>query len=185
MAATWSVVACAERAGSANDSAAQSQSTRVDTPASTAGASPATWVVTPSGIGPVRVGMHANDLSTVAGNVGAVPSDDCAYVRPDSLPAGVSLMLVRGEIARVDVDSAGVPTAEGASVGDPASRLEELYTGRTTTTPHKYVSGAQYVSVRGAAPSDSNRIVFEVENGRVTRYRAGRVPEVEWVERCG
>ena len=93
-------------------------------------------------------------------------------------------MLVRGEVARVDVDSTGVRTAEGASIGDDAARLAELYAGRTTTTPHKYVSDAQYVSVRETAPSDSNRIVFEVEKGRVTRYRAGRVPEVEWVERC-
>src|SRR5687768_14677444 len=153
VAAMWSIAACAERAGSATDSAAESQSTRADTPSSTAGASPAAWVVTPSGIGPVRVGMRANDLSSVAGTVGTVPPGECAYVRPDSLPAGVSVMLVRGEVARVDVDSAGVHTAEGASVGDPASRLEELYAGRTTTTPHKYVSGAQYVSVRAAAPS--------------------------------
>ena len=185
VAATWSVVACAERAGSANDSAAESQSTRADTPSSTAGASPAAWVVGPSGIGPVRVGMRASELSSVAGTVRTVPASDCDYVHPDRLPAGVSVMLVRGEVARVDVDSTGVRTAEGASVGDPASRLEALYTGRATSTPHKYVSGARYVSVRAAAPSDSNRIVFEVENGRVTRYRAGRVPEVEWVERCG
>jgi len=26
---------------------------------------------------------------------------------------------------------------------------------------------------------------FEIEAGRVTRFRSGRLPEVAWVERCG
>ena len=52
--------------------------------------------------------------------------------------------------------------------------------------PHKYVAGAQYLVVRPASPTDSTfRIVFVSESGRITRFRSGRVPEVEWVERCG
>lgn len=185
VAATVSLIACAERRGSSTDSTSQGPPPSADTPSGSAGTAAATWVVTASGIGPVRVGMRASELTSVAGTAGALAGSDCEYVRPDSLPVGVSLMVVRGEVVRIDVDSAGVRTAEGASVGDSASRLEALYPGRTTSTPHKYVPGARYVSVRPSSPPDSNRIVFEVENDRVTRYRAGRVPEVEWVERCG
>ena len=55
-----------------------------------------------------------------------------------------------------------------------------------TATPHKYLPGGEYLTVRSASPADSlRRMVFETENGRVTHFRAGRVPEVEWVERCG
>jgi hypothetical protein len=40
--------------------------------------------------------------------------------------------------------------------------------------------------VQSVSPQDSTRrIVFETETGRVTRFRTGRLPEVEWVERCG
>lgn len=70
--------------------------------------------------------------------------------------------------------------------GDTSSRVTEAYAGRVTVKPHKYVQGGQYLSVRPASPQDSTRrIVFETENGRVTRFRSGRLPEVDWVERCG
>lgn len=95
-------------------------------------------------------------------------------------------MLAGGRVARVDVDSAGVQSDAGVAVGDSASRVERAYPGRVTTTPHKYVSGGQYLTVRPASPADSTLlIIFESEAGRITRFRSGRVPEVELVERCG
>jgi hypothetical protein len=155
-----------------------------------AGTEPTTsaWTVTPSGIGPIRVGMTVEDLRRVGGDV-QLPSGagaECAYVRPQSAPPGVSVMIARGSVTRVDVDSAGVQSDAGVAVGDSASRVSQLYAGRVTTTPHKYVQGGQYLTVRSPSPQDSAlRIVFESEGGRVTRFRSGRTPEVEWVERCG
>lgn len=145
------------------------------------------WTVTPSGIGPIRVGMSAADLQRVGGDITLPASGaDCAYVRPSSLPRGVSVMLAHGQVARVDVDSAGVQSAAGVAVGDSASRVNQAYAGQVTVMPHKYVQGGQYLTVRPTSPQDSTlRIVFEAEGGRVTRFRSGRVPEVEWVERCG
>lgn len=95
-------------------------------------------------------------------------------------------MLANGRVARIDVDSAGIRSDGGIGVGDSAAAVTRAYEGRVTRMPHKYVSGGEYLVVRPVAGSDSTlRIVFESEGGRVTRYRAGRVPEVEWVERCG
>ncbi len=150
-------------------------------PASTA------WVVTPDGIGAIRVGMTADELRRAVGHVpGANPAADCRYVRPSDAPAGVSVMLARGQVARVDIDSAGVSSDAGVAVGDSAAKVAEAYAKRMTATPHKYIPSGQYLTVRSASPADSlRRMVFETENGRVTRFRAGRVPEVEWVERCG
>ena len=145
------------------------------------------WTVTPSGIGPIRVGMTVEDLKRVGGDVN-VPSGnaDCAYVRPPSAPAGVSVMLAHGQVTRIDVESSGVQSDAGIVVGDSASRVSQVYAGRVTTTPHKYVQGGQYLTVRSTSPQDSAfRIVFEIEAGRVTRFRSGRLPEVAWVERCG
>jgi hypothetical protein len=34
-------------------------------------------------------------------------------------------------------------------------------------------------------PDPQHRIIFETDGKVVTRYRAGRMPEVEWVEKCG
>jgi hypothetical protein len=95
-------------------------------------------------------------------------------------------MLAKGQVTRVDVDSAGVQSDAGISVGDSVARVNQAYSGRVTVTPHKYVQGGQYLTIQPSSPQDSAfRIVFDGEGGRVTRFRSGRVPEVEWVERCG
>ena len=169
-------LACTQNEGPASDSAATA-----------AGVSASSWTVTPAGIGAVRVDMAAAELVQAAGNFTTpAGSTGCVYVRPASLPPGVSIMLANGRIARIDIDSAGVRTDAGVAVGDSSAAVQRAYPGRVTTTPHKYVAGGEYLTVRSASPSDSAlRIVFESEAGRVTRYRTGRVPEVEWVERCG
>jgi hypothetical protein len=97
---------------------------------------------------------------------------------------GVKVMVNRGVVARVDVDSAGIGAVGAAGVGDAEARVRELYTGRVTETPHKYTAGS-YLTVTPQAPADSAfRLVFETDGAKVTRFRAGRLPEVEWVEGC-
>ena len=179
-------------------SSSDTASSRPDSPATEGTASPeapsrsasdtnARWIVTPDGIGAVRVGMTVDELRRAVGDIpGANPTADCSYVRPTSAPPGVSVMLARGHVARVDVDSAGVRTETGVAVGDSAAKIAAAYSARMTATPHKYVPGGQYLTVRSTSPADSlQRMVFETENGRVTRFRTGRLPEVEWIERCG
>jgi len=132
--------------------------------------------------------MSVDDLRRVAGDatLPAGGATECTYVRPAGAPRGVAVMLGGGKVARVDVDSTGVQSDAGIAVGDSASRVAAAYAGRVTTMPHKYVPGGQYLTVRSASPADSAfRIVFEAEAGRITRFRSGRVPEVEFVERCG
>jgi hypothetical protein len=172
-----------KNAGSSTDSTASPASPVASdtTPATSA------WTVTPSGIGPIRVGMSAADLQRVGGDI-TLPANgaECAYVRPPTAPAGVVVMLARGQVARVDVDSAGVQSDAGVAVGDSTSRVSQAYAGRVTVTPHKYLQSGQYLTVRSPSPQDSTlRIVFEADSGHIKRFRSGRVPEVEWVERCG
>ena len=163
---------------------AAADSGRPSTPPASTGA----WTVTPSGIGEVTVGMSVEDLRREAGDVTlpAGGATECIYVRPSKASPGVSVMLASGRVARVDVDSAGVQSDGGVAVGDSASKVEAAYAGRVSTLPHKYVAGGQYLTVRAASPADTTlRIVFESEGGRITRFRSGRVPEVQFVERCG
>jgi hypothetical protein len=178
-----------ENPGSAADSSAPAadKAAPADTTAAAPAPTPAAWTVSANAAGPVRVGMTADELRATAGDLTPPPNAtaECVYVRPASAPPGVVVMLAKGVVARVDVDSAGVATAEGIAVGDTASKVGEAYAGRATATPHKYVPGGQYLTVKSGSAQDSVRIVFESEAGRITRYRVGRVPQVEWVERCG
>jgi hypothetical protein len=94
-------------------------------------------------------------------------------------------MVDGGLVARIDVDSGITATREGARIGDSEARIQSLYPGRVTVEPHKYTSG-HYLVVTPAALEDSAfRIVFETDSARVTKYRAGKLPQVAYVERCG
>lgn len=143
----------------------------------------AEWMITADGVGPIRVGMTVEEArQALAGKLAGAPAsqeESCYYVRPDGEPQGVLFMVTDDRIARVDVREGAIATAEGARVGDSEERIQSLYPGRVTVTPHKYVEG-HYLTV---ADGD-HRLLFETEAGKVTAYRAGRLPEVEWVEGC-
>jgi hypothetical protein len=132
------------------------------------------------------MGMNAEELKRAAGDFPPpTPGAECVYVHPSLAPAGVLVMLARGQVARIDVDSAGTRTDAGVGVGDTTSRVTDAYAVRVTATPHKYVPGGQFLTARSTSPAESAlRNVFETDKGRVTRFRTGRIPEVEWVERC-
>jgi hypothetical protein len=150
---------------------------------------PATWRMTEHGLGPLRAGMSVEEATRALGGALAAPASTakCDYADWRGGPPGVRVMTERGRVARVEVVGGAVATDAGARIGDTAARVRELYAGRARETPHKYVAGAQYLTVTPVAPADSAfRIVFETDSvGRVTRYRAGLRPQVEYVEGCG
>jgi hypothetical protein len=142
--------------------------------------------VTVHGVGPLRVGMTLAEARKALGGALVIPRGadtlGCDYVTWRGGPRGLHVMIDEGRIARVDVDSTSLATAAGARVGDSEERIRRLYPGRVAVTPHKYEDG-HYLTVNAAGDS-SFAIVFETAKGRVTRYRAGRRPAVEYVEGC-
>ncbi len=147
-------------------------------------ARPADSVVTEHGLGSLRAGMTVAEATTALGGALVVPAEYdttlCDYAVWRGAPRGMRVMVDQGRIARVEVDSANVATAAGARVGDSEERIQSLYPGRVTVTPHKYEDG-HYLTVNGVGDS-SVALVFETSKGRVSRYRAGRRPAVEYVE---
>jgi hypothetical protein len=144
--------------------------------------------VTERGIGPIRVGMTVGNASAAVDGALYMRKDadkhECDYVRWRGGPKGVEVMISSGRIARIDVDTAGIATAEGAHVGNTEEEVMAMYVGRVSVTPHKYTDG-HYLTITPVNPDDSlYRIVFETKNGLITRYRAGRLPQVEYVEGC-
>ena len=144
------------------------------------------WTVTESGWGPIRAGMSVDKArAAVGGDLPEPANGQCDHVRPTRGPNGVLIMIVGGHVARVEVSDTTVATAAGARVGDTEARINALYPGRVQTGPHKYIDGHYLVVRRGAGADSVYRLVFETDGQRVTRYRGGRLPEVEWVEGCG
>jgi hypothetical protein len=144
------------------------------------------WVVTARGVGPYTFGMpSAPLLPLVEMGPDAVPIDpECDVVRLSNAPAFLSFMLVGDRFVRVDVFGGTTATSEGARLGDSEERIRSLYPD-VRVEPHRYTTG-HYMVVLPLAPADTmHRIVFETDGQRVRRYRAGRMPEVGWVEGCG
>lgn len=141
------------------------------------------------GIGVLRAGMTMSDANTALGGALslATPADSlaCTYANWKGAPEGVHLMFEGGRLARVEVRSGSMETADGARIGDTEEKVKGLYSGRIAVQPSKYSSG-HYLVVTPSAPTDSAyRIIFETEKNAVTKYRAGMRPQVEYVEGCG
>ncbi len=140
------------------------------------------------GIGPLHTDMTLTQASSATGKTFELPANGdpsgCNYVRWPDGPQGVSLMVVNLKVVRVDVTSSTIATDEGARVGDTEAKVLSLYRGRVTISPHKYTKG-HYLTVTSANADESDyRLVFETDEGIVTRYRSGRLPAVEYVEGC-
>ena len=141
------------------------------------------------GLGQIQIGMTL----TEAVNMGLVNErpdmkSACDFVFPAvgaGIPFGVNVMVVKGKIARIDVDTGTVTTEDGAKIGDTEDRIKSIYGDELTIEPHKYIEGGHYLTVKGDSASAGKAIVFETDGKRVTMFRAGRIPEVEWVEGCG
>jgi hypothetical protein len=145
-------------------------------PAPAETAKPAEWVVTDTGVDSIRIGMQADQLRPHVETLGQL--EGCVYAKVPAVP-GLLVMLFGAKVVRLDVIAAGLATAAGARVGDSEQQVRELYPG-VRVEPHKYTDG-HYLVVDGNA---GRRLVFETDGARVTRYRAGAVPQVDWVEGC-
>ena len=155
--------------------------------------------VTINSIGPVKIGMNLPETAAAANTrlyVSYGGSDSCYYLQTEGELKGVSFMVTKDDvksrlqyitsdvIARVDVDNPKITTVSGAKVGDTEARIKSLYPGQIKVTPHTYIKG-HYLTFTPKNKDEQNyRIVFETDGQRVIRYRAGKLPEVEYIEGC-
>lgn len=140
------------------------------------------------GLGQIQIGMTLDDAVNM-GLLNERPElkTECDFVYPAvgaGVPDGVSVMVTKGKIARIDVDTGAVTTEDGAKIGDTEDRIKSIYGDDVKVEPLKYIEGGHYMTVLGDSASAGNALVFETDGKRVTRFRAGHLPEVKWVEGC-
>jgi hypothetical protein len=144
--------------------------------------------LTEDGLGQLQIGMTL----TEAVNMGLLNErpdmkPSCDFVYPavgTGIPIDVGVMIVKGKVARIDIDTGSVTTEDGVKIGDTEDRVKSIYGDELHVQPHKYIEGGHYMIVKGDSASAGKEIVFETDGKRVTMFRAGRLPEVEWVEGC-
>ncbi|MEH2008110.1 hypothetical protein [Nostoc sp.] len=141
-----------------------------------------------NGIGQVRVGMSVSQAAKAAGTklIGDSANNSCYYVKPENEPKNLFFMVTKGRISRVDVrQNTQITTLKGAKIGDTEAQIKSLYSGQIKVTPHKYVQGGHYLTFIPQDHVNQNyRVVFETDGKRVTQFRSGKLPEVEFVEGC-
>lgn len=112
---------------------------------------------------------------------------DCYYLTPSPRPQGgygTAFMFEGRRFVRTDVDNPDIAAPGGGRIGMRAEELDVLYPGRIESRPHEYVEGGRYLRIR-AADSAAGALVFETDAaGRVTRWRVGLAPQVDYVEGC-
>ncbi len=144
--------------------------------------------ITTKGFGPVLAGMTVAEASKALGvrlvSEHQPVDENCSYVNPERGFPGLSFMVIDGHIARVDVESKTYTTPSGARVGDTEARIKSLYKDQLKIEPHRYVDGHYLIFVPKDAADKDYRIIFETDGKRVTHIRAGRLPEVEYIEGC-
>jgi hypothetical protein len=141
------------------------------------------------GLGQIQIGMTLDEAVNM-GLLNERPDikQACDFVFPAvgaGIPFGVNVMVVKGRVARIDVDTGTVTTEDGAKIGDSEDKIKSLYGDELKVSPHKFIEGGHYLTVMGDSASAGKAIVFETDGKQVTMFRAGRIPEVEWLEGCG
>jgi hypothetical protein len=143
--------------------------------------------VSGDGFGPVRFGMKADEAEKALGVKLAKDTygegEACRYYTPVGALDGVSFMTADGVIVRVDVQRGDTASDVGAKIGDTEQHVLDLYKGRVRVEPHKYTGPeGHYLVVTGA--DGKVQMVFETDGAKVVNYRAGREPQVQYVEGC-
>lgn len=155
---------------------------------------PSPTVLTPSGLGVVRLGMTVTEAQTALGaQLSPMPagSDAACWMtrRADGRAPQVFYTVQNDRITRIDINTsayAGTPsnvtTDSGVGVGVTEADVLKAYGKSTKVMPNKYDAHGHTIVVESA--SNKHALVFETSDGKVTTFRAGMHPAVDYVEGC-
>ena len=143
-------------------------------------------VVRMDGIGPIRIGMTLREVNKALRTSYSTPTEpderSCFYV---DVPGhhGLELMILNGRFVRVDVDDKTTKTEVGIHNGDSERSAMSKYGGKLKVEPQFYSpETGHYLTLFSADKKYALR--FESDDGKVTRYYAGKSEAVSFVEGC-
>jgi len=139
--------------------------------------------LTPEGLGLVRIGMTFQQAERALGHKLALDGTNepaCYYA---SL-AGASYMFESGRIVRIDIGApAGAvhATAAGIHIGSTEADVKKAY-AHVVVEGHPYAEHGHYLRV-DTTPKKAG-FIFETDGKRVTSFRAGIYPALDYSEGC-
>lgn len=142
-----------------------------------------------TGYGDMKLGSTVDEAKAAwGGELDGKPSEGstCYYLTPKWVKkaSDFAFMAEGGKFVRYDVGTDKEAAPGGGKVGMTIEELQKLYGNALESSPHKYVEGGKYLSIAasGVAPS---KLVFETDAaGKVSAWRVGLMPQVDYVEGC-
>jgi len=109
---------------------------------------------------------------------------ECFIVLPANGPEGIEFWVWAKNVERFDITQPALRTRSGYGVGTQLAQLEQELGDLITVEDRP--DGSQWATFTPSDPGDAYRLLFEVDDGLVTRYRSGRSGIVELdVGSCG
>lgn len=149
-------------------------------------AMPAPVPGTYEGYGKARFGMSAEEVKRDwGGELEGSSADACYYLRPKQADGAgwPALMFENGKFVRYDVETVADVAPGGGQVGMSIGDIQTAYAGRVEERADKYVEGGKNLRIK--SNDGASAIVFETDAaGKVTSWRVGVPPQVDYVEGC-
>lgn len=145
-----------------------------------------------TGYGEMKFGIAAAAMEKAWGGelktLGKESNDTCYFMTPAwvKTPAEFNFMIGDGTFARFGTESARFLAPGGGKVGMRKAEIAALYAGSIEEQPHKYGDG-QYLRIKDAG-GGKGVLIFETDGkgdaAKVTEWRVGVPPQVDYVEGC-
>jgi hypothetical protein len=121
-------------------------------------------------------------LEAYSGDTAATPDPNACFELIAAEPVqGVTFLVEKAKVGRVDVLTEAPKTADGFGVGSSAEDIRAKFGAQVSEAPNKYESEVMELSV----PQGATKFLFEIQDGKVRAWRAGTAPTIDYVEHCG
>lgn len=144
------------------------------------------------GYGDVRFGTTAEAMEQAWGGelstLGKEGNESCYFMTPTwvKTPSEFNFMIGDGKFVRFGTESDKFVAPGGGKVGMTRAEIGRLYAGRIEEQPHKYTDGL-YLRIKDPA-AGKGVLIFETDargdTAKVTEWRVGVPPQVDYVEGC-
>lgn len=146
-----------------------------ETPTTTAPAADPN-AITSNGWNTLRIGMTRAEVTAAvgAGNPNAVGGADpqaCDLFHPANAPEGMLVMIQQDVLTSITLrNNTTLKTDRGFGVGSTAAEIKAAYGASAVSEPHKYVEGAEYITVWSVGGSTASAPYVQAPNARGIRY---------------
>lgn len=133
--------------------------------------------ITAEGWNSLRVGMTRAEVTAAVGATatpGAVGGPDpaaCDLFHPANAPEGMLVMIQQDVLTSIILrNNSTLRTDRGFGVGSSAAEIKAAYGASAVSEPHKYVEGAEYITIWSVGGPTATTPFVEDANARGVRY---------------